>query len=977
MKINDLDIFHLPLVFTLNAHFMKKLVFTFLALFTFYLAVMAQDYTITASGVAFSPNTLTINAGETVAWVNQGGTHNVNGSLQSYPANPAGFSSGSAMPAPWTFSHTFNTPGTYQYHCDPHIAVGMTGTITVLPVASGDVIITEFMYNVPSADTLEFIELYNNGSNPVDMEGWALSSAVDFIFPSFTLAPGDYTIVTNNAVGFQAAFGISAFQWVTGTGLNNSGESIKLLNDSGMVEDSVAYLAGTGGWPATANGQGPSNVLCDYNTDNNDPANWAAAVTPTGVLIGTTEILANPGGDSECPTGAVIGFLYNSASLLENAGIAYAYVTITGGNAVATQVTVSLNPISTASGADYNATLPVTLTFPAGVASDTMEIPIAITDDTEIELPELLVLDLTNATNGATISPNGEQFALTILDNDAPQTNALIITGIYDAQPGAAGVKGIELQALENIADLSVFGLEAANNGTGSTGVETPLPAVSLNAGDCFYVADDSTKFFDFFGFYPGELGDAANINGDDAILLFENNIVIDIFGEPNVDGSGQPWEYLDGWAYRKDGTGPDGNTFVLNNWTFSGVGALVRVPNNPSAPNPLPACHYSSVAPPTAIAKNDNATTPFNTPVTINVLANDELPNPLTSLGVTSGPSNGMVTVNGLNNITYTPNQDYCGTEVFTYEICDAAGCDEATVTVIVQCQISYPVYDIATVKTVNASGHPDSLNVTCQLKGIVHGFDFQGSASVQFVIIDQTSGITIFSPNSFGYTVNEGDEVIVRGKITEFNCLTQVAPDTLWAVSPGNPLATPQITAFLNESFESELVELTNLQMIDPAQWLGNGSSFNVQVINIFNPQDTFIMRIDNDCPLATMPNPAPGGMLHARGLGGQFDTAPCDDGYQFFPRYLEDIIPLTGTEEELLGEKISLYPNPAGERLFIKTDLEIESVILSNLLGQQLGVVKNPGNYLDVSQLDAGVYLLTFRVGETAWTGKFVKK
>ena len=76
MKINDLDIFHLPLVFTLNAHFMKKLVFTFLALFTFYLAVMAQDYTITASGVAFSPNTpytLTLHAGARRNSAYQGG----------------------------------------------------------------------------------------------------------------------------------------------------------------------------------------------------------------------------------------------------------------------------------------------------------------------------------------------------------------------------------------------------------------------------------------------------------------------------------------------------------------------------------------------------------------------------------------------------------------------------------------------------------------------------------------------------------------------------------------------------------------------------------------------------------------------------------------------------------------------------------------------------------------------------------------
>ena len=952
---------------------MKKAVFTIFSFFIFCLVGLTQTQTVNVNNFSFSPNNLTINVGETVQWVNQSGTHNVNGSVQSYPANPVGFSSGSPIPAPWTFSHTFNTPGTYQYHCDLHFAMGMTGTITVVTPAQSDVIITEFMYNVPSLDTLEYIELYNNGTSPVNMEGWALSQAVNFTFPAFTLDAGEYVIVTGNAAGFQAAFGLTAFQWATGSGLNNTGETIKLLNNSGATVDSVAYLAGTGGWPPPTNGQGPSPVLCDYNADNNDPANWAAATTPTGVFIGTTEILANPGADSQCPAGAVVGFLNNSVSLLENAGTAFAYVTLTGGNANSTSVTVSLNPLSTVSGSDFNLTLPVTLTFPAGTTSDTIAISIDIIDDTEIEIPEILALELTDPTNGAIISPNGQLFALTILDNDAPLTNTLVITGVYDTQPAGAGVKGIELKAVQDIPDLSIFGLEAANNGGGSTGVETPLPAVSLNAGECFYVADDSTKFFDFFGFYPNHTGSAANINGDDAIVLFENNQVIDVFGEVIHAGGTLPWAYTDGWAYRKSGTGPDGNTFVLNNWSYSGVDAFDNVPNNASATNPFPTCSYTATAPTTAIANDDSASTPFNTAVTINVLTNDVQPNPLTSMTVTAAPANGTTTVNGLTSITYTPDAGFCGTNVFTYQICDAAGCDEATVTITVGCPVTYPAYDIAPVTTVNATGHPDSLGVTCQLRGIVHGIDLQGGTSVQFVIIDQTGGITVFGNSSFGYTVQEGDDVVVRGKISEFNCLTQISADTIWAESAGNPLVSPSITTFLDENFESELVELTNLTMVNPTQWLGNGSSFNVEVTN---GTFTNLMRIDNDCELSSMP--APTGPFHARGLGGQFDNSgPCDGGYQFLPRYAADIIPLNSTQEEFLGGKITFYPNPAGERLFIKTELKIDAVTVSNLFGQQLETVKNPGNFIEVASLQTGIYLLTFRVGEIIRTERFIKQ
>ena len=64
-------------------------------------------------------------------------------------------------------------------------------------------------------------------------------------------------------------------------------------------------------------------------------------------------------------------------------------------------------------------------------------------------------------------------------------------------------------------------------------------------------------------------------INGDDAVELFKDSLVFDIFGDINVDGTGQPWDHLDGWAYRVDDTGPDDSTFVLANWTFSGVNGL------------------------------------------------------------------------------------------------------------------------------------------------------------------------------------------------------------------------------------------------------------------------------------------------------------------------------------------------------------------------------------------------------------------
>lgn len=52
--------------------------------------------------------------------------------------------------------------------------------------------------------------------------------------------------------------------------------------------------------------------------------------------------------------------------------------------------------------------------------------------------------------------------------------------------------KAVQLLALENIPDLSLFGLGVANNGGGSDGVEVDsLPAVHLRSGSKFWVMHD------------------------------------------------------------------------------------------------------------------------------------------------------------------------------------------------------------------------------------------------------------------------------------------------------------------------------------------------------------------------------------------------------------------------------------------------------------------------------------------------------
>ena len=81
------------------------------------------------NALSFGPSTLTITAGTTVTWQNGSvATHTVT----SDAGSSLTYDSGNVGPG-GTFSQTFNTAGTYNYHCTFHVANGMTGTITVQP----------------------------------------------------------------------------------------------------------------------------------------------------------------------------------------------------------------------------------------------------------------------------------------------------------------------------------------------------------------------------------------------------------------------------------------------------------------------------------------------------------------------------------------------------------------------------------------------------------------------------------------------------------------------------------------------------------------------------------------------------------------------------------------------------------------------------------------------------------------------------
>lgn len=110
-------------------------------------SVKGADVTM-ANGHRFAPTTVTVKAGDTVAFANAGAeSHTVTAYQDSIPAGGKYFASGGAsseknarddvasglIKGGGSYTVTLDAPGTYTFFCIPHESDGMKGKIVVQP----------------------------------------------------------------------------------------------------------------------------------------------------------------------------------------------------------------------------------------------------------------------------------------------------------------------------------------------------------------------------------------------------------------------------------------------------------------------------------------------------------------------------------------------------------------------------------------------------------------------------------------------------------------------------------------------------------------------------------------------------------------------------------------------------------------------------------------------------------------------------
>ncbi|HCZ08514.1 MAG TPA: hypothetical protein DHV07_05290, partial [Flavobacteriales bacterium] len=175
-----------------NTKTMRNILLLFIALFGFGYAqaqdCSGADHTVLAGNYYYNPSTLTITAGESIAFLNEGGFHNVNGETSTITSttwnNPESFSLGANSGSAGGVcmgTVTLNTPGTYNYDCSigSHAANGMVGTIVVEAASSSTP--TDNAAD-PTLDAGDVVSVYSgaydnigNNYNP----GWGQSGTVD------------------------------------------------------------------------------------------------------------------------------------------------------------------------------------------------------------------------------------------------------------------------------------------------------------------------------------------------------------------------------------------------------------------------------------------------------------------------------------------------------------------------------------------------------------------------------------------------------------------------------------------------------------------------------------------------------------------------------------------------------------------------------------------------------------------------------
>ncbi len=247
----------------------------------------------------------------------------------------------------------------------------------------------------------------------------------------------------------------------------------------------------------------------------------------------------------------------------------------------------------------------------------------------------------------------------------------------------------------------------------------------------------------------------------------------------------------------------------------------------------------------------------------------------------------------------------------------------------------------------------------------------DFRGQKYIQdasgAILIDDADGIITTSYNRYDGITG------LSGKLQSYNGTLQFVPiaDPGAASSTGNAIDPVVLTIadFMAnpEAYESQIIAFKDVQFedADGSLTFSTGSNYTVSDAN----GDSTIMRT-NFYDANYIDSIIPQGVQDALvGIAAHYNG----DG-QFYMRDMDDLNAVLGIEN-FTKTDVSLYPNPATNRVNIQVEGQAQVAVYS-ILGQRVmhTTLKNKGT-LNIAQLKAGIYLVRIQKEAQVVTKKLI--
>ncbi len=292
--------------------------------------------------------------------------------------------------------------------------------------------------------------------------------------------------------------------------------------------------------------------------------------------------------------------------------------------------------------------------------------------------------------------------------NDAPEAN--------DDTASTDEDTAVIVDVLDNDTDVDGDSLTVSNVTQGSDGSVTIInngddvrytPDPDFNGTDSFTyaVSDGSATDTATLTVTVGATNDGPVANDDTASTDEDTAVVVDVLAN-DTDAEG------DSLTVSNVTQGSDGSVTIINNGDdvrytpdpdFNGTDNFFYTVSDGSETDTATVTVTVGADNDPPVANNDTASTDEDTAVNVDVLYNDTDvdDDPLTVSAVTQGSDGSVTIINNGDDVRYTPDPDFNGTDNFTYTVSDGSETDTATVEVTVSAGNDPPVANNDTAST------------------------------------------------------------------------------------------------------------------------------------------------------------------------------------------------------------------------------------------------------------------------------------